>query len=151
MKYRNSFFAGILFFMCCFSVSSDSISAIWEAEPYQHFRKGRFSWGENVFSTGSVIIDLEAAHPYISCHSGGAFFVSKIEYEENQVVLLGEYSDDLNVEKKIIIHILDKDSISIELIGRSSNWLPLFPGSENRFYRVPKDAPYEPLDLDIGI
>jgi hypothetical protein len=126
------------------SINSVNISGVWENKPYRHFNKGMFSWGENVYSTGSVMIDLGAIKPHLSCHGGGSFFISKVEYKNGYVELTGIYSDQPNTIKKILIKIIDKDTISIELVDRNIVWL-MNPNDENIFYRVPVDAPYEPL------
>lgn len=152
---KNKAFFLIIFvsfqFFQSFVLHADStgmidISGIWENKPYgRHFNKGVFSWGENVYSTSSVIIDLGSTRPRLSYHGSGSFYISEAEYRDGKVELTGSYSDKPNETKKIIVHIINRDTISIELIDRGSNWLPLSPGSENRFYRVPRDAPYEPL------
>jgi hypothetical protein len=120
------------------------ISGIWEQNiSVKHFNKGIFSWGENVYSTSSVIIDLGASKPRLG-HQGGSFYISKVEYNDNKVELTGTYSDEPDEIKKIIIHIINRDTISIELINQNIVWL-MNPKSKNIFHRVPRDAPYEPL------
>jgi hypothetical protein len=122
------------------------ISGIWEQDiSVKHFNKGIFSWGENVYSTSSVIIDLGSMRPRLSYHGSGSFDISKVEYNDNKVELTGVYSDEPDKTKKIIVHIINKDTISIELIDKNIIWLMLDSRYENKFYRVPRDAPYEPL------
>jgi hypothetical protein len=58
--------------------------------------------------------------------------------------LTGTYSDEPNEIKKIIIHIINRDTISIELVNQNIVWL-MNPNEKNVFHRVPRDAPYEPL------
>jgi hypothetical protein len=125
------------------STNPMDISGIWENYPYRHFNKGIFSWGESVYSTGSIIIDLNANKPHLSC-LGGSFYISAVKYNNDRVELTGVYSDKPKEMKKIIIHIINADSISIELIDQNIAWL-MSQNDKNTFYRVPKDAPYEPL------
>ncbi|MDR1374529.1 MAG: hypothetical protein LBJ24_06120 [Treponema sp.] len=134
-----------LFFAHADSADPVDISGIWEQDlSLKHFNKGMFSWGDNVYSTSSVIIDLGAVRPHLSCHGGGSFYISKVEYNDGKVELTGAYSDKPDETKKIIVHIINRDTISIELIDKNIAWL-MNPNSKNIFYRVPRDAPYEPL------
>jgi hypothetical protein len=143
-----------LMIFICFSSSifSESksffeISGVWENKLYRHFNKGIFSWGENVFSTGSVIIDLDSIQPHLSCHGGGSFFISKVEYKNVQIELTGIYNDQPDNINKILINIIDNDTISIELLDRNIIWL-MNQNDKNIFRRVPVNAPYEPLGIE---
>ena len=133
--------------MFLFTVHADGhidISGIWEQDlSVKHFNKGTFSWGENVYSTSSIIIDLGTSRPRLG-NQGGSFCIFKVGYNDDKVELTGVYSDKPNEIKKIIVHIINRDTISIELIDKNIAWL-MNPNSKNIFYRVPKNAPYEPL------
>jgi hypothetical protein len=132
----------LILFQAFFLYAFD-LSGIWENRLYQHFRKGTFSWGENVFSTGSVVIDLNCEKPYVSTHGGGTFFISDIEYVHDKILLTGIYNGETE-DKKIIIGIVDDNTISIRLENKNIRWL-MHPNDKNIFHRVPRDAPYEPL------
>ena len=96
-----------------------------------------------MYSTGSVIIDLGAKTPRLG-HQGGVFYILEINQKKDAVELIGYYSDEIGVIKKITIHIVDDNTIKIELHDRRIEWL-MNPKLENLFHRVPKNAPLEPL------
>jgi hypothetical protein len=144
MKNRISFLISIVFiFSASTSAYADpvDISGIWEDEPQQHFNQGTFSWGKNVYSTGSIIIDLGTKKPCLK-NQGGVFFITKINRKTNSVELIGNYAGESET-KKIIVHIIDKNTISIDLIDYPRIWLTI--SSENVFHRIPVNAPLEPL------
>jgi hypothetical protein len=134
----------------------DIINGIWEnTKNAWLFLKGNYSWGENAYSTSSVVIDLNADSPYIGCQSFGPFYVQEKKAEGNRIVLTGYYIRD-RMERKderlneIVITLIDGDTFTIELIGKDrAYWLnPLRPENPNDYYyRVPVDAPYEPLQM----
>jgi hypothetical protein len=130
---------------------SINISGIWEDHAYRNTKKGTFSWGQNPYSTGSIIIDLDDSLPYLSCHAGGTFYISKIDNKKTMVKLTGTYSDSPDEEKEIIIHIIDENNVSIELVDRNPVWLGLRSDKKHIFHRVPVDAPYEPLGPNENI
>jgi len=165
MNYKTMF-AIILIFpslaaMTCVSaaqgnndVDPDSICGIWEnrKEGAWFFSKGTFSWGENVYSTDSLIIDLNSKEwqgPYIS-FDHNVFFVHEKKAVGKTVILTGYYNYEENERKEVIITVIDENTISIELVGKYSGWwlndFFLRPENPNNyFYRVPVDTPHKPL------
>jgi hypothetical protein len=140
--------------------SIDIINGIWENRKNGRlFLKKNFSWGENACSPDSVVIDLNADKPHISCQSFGPFYIQEEKSEENRIVLTGYYVRDRIERKderlnKIIITLMDEDTITIDLIGRDRTYL--LPGvrpenPNDYYYRIPVDALYDPLQPDEDI
>ena len=130
------------------NVNNISISGIWEGrkDGVIFFIKGKFSWGKNVFSTSSVIIDLndEEEGPYIGTHAGGTFLIQETQIQGNNITLIGFYYDKPNEQKRILITIIDENTITIDLEGKPNTWLDRHEDS-NVFHRVPVNAPYTPI------
>lgn len=140
--------------------SIDIINGIWENRKNGRlFLKKNFSWGENACSIDSVIIDLNAEKPRISCQTLGTFVVEEEKAEENRIVLAGYYARDrvernLYEKNEIIITLMDENTITIDLIGRDRTYL--LPGvrpenPNDYYYRIPIDAPYDPLQMGEDI
>jgi len=140
-------------------VDPDIVNGIWENRRIEDVRftfKGNFSWGENVRSSSSVIIDLNSERssgPFIAFDVANVLFVRKKEARGNHVVLTCNYYDTPNEKREITITVIDEDTISIdagEYLNRSMRDFP--PGylrseynPNNYLYRVPVDTPYNPF------
>jgi hypothetical protein len=140
----------------------DVVNGIWEnrKEGVRFPMKGsNFSWGENVWSLSSLVIDLKPTirgDPPVFTMAYSAFhIIQKVESQGNQVILTivrstSDREPDPDDEgNEIIITIIDENTISIyteySRINRSMGRFP--PGDDNPnnyYYRVPFDAPYEP-------
>lgn len=131
-------------------VDPDIISGVWQnkKEGVVFFSKHKFSWGENAYSTSSVLIDLKSEErqgPYIGINQILVFVVQEKESHGNQVVLTGYYTTNPNERREIIIDVIDENTITIKL-DADWDWIwrknPENP--DNYHYRVPVDAPYDP-------
>ena len=141
----------------------DVINGIWEnrKEGVRFNYKGKlFSWGENVWSDSSLVIDLKPGttarnYPVFTMAYSAFRIIQKIESQGNQVILTivrptSDREPDPDDEgNEIIITIIDENTISIYTEYSSMNrYLGRFPPGDdnpnNYYYRVPFDAPYEP-------
>jgi hypothetical protein len=134
----------------------DVINGVWEnRKDIRFFSRSMFSWGVQVRSSTSVLIDLNSngrngPYFYVVDH-GAVFSVQEKELRGNQVILTCYLTDEPNERVEIIVTIIDENTISIDLVGWDNDrWL--FPSPSDRdlnpnryYYRVPYDAPYEPL------
>jgi hypothetical protein len=129
----------------------DVINGVWDniKEGVRYIYKGNYSWGENVRSN-FVSIDLNSKSrngPYISINQG-TILVQEKELRGNQVILTCYRPANPNERVEIIVTIIDENTISID----AKDWNYLLEGAgrpkdnpNNYFYRIPYDAPYEPL------
>jgi hypothetical protein len=135
---------GFVFYITVFvilviSCANFELSGVWEYKPTRLIQKRSFSWGEQAYSAlGTLNIDLNAKEPYIS-GGGIGYWIKDISYSKSRITItINDWLDE-NVDKVIVIEVLDKDTILI----REDLFYGI--GSGKVYKRVPVDAKYEPL------
>jgi len=141
-------------------IDPNIVNGIWDNRRggIRFFYKRNFSWGDSAYTTNSVRIDLNAKsrpvptflaayyRPFITIMNGRTFCVEDKEVRGNQIVFTGHYLRPSRKEKELIITVIGKDKITINAGKYLNSLLPRRENNpKNYYFRVPFDAPYEPL------